>query len=56
VHIDKDLVAASATPLALAILAEGESYGYAGPAAGAMVYVRARPPSRLAIRNERREP
>ena len=29
VKIDKDLVAASATPLVLAILAEGESYGYA---------------------------
>jgi PadR family transcriptional regulator, regulatory protein PadR len=29
VHIDKDLVAASATPLVLAILAEDESYGYA---------------------------
>jgi PadR family transcriptional regulator len=29
VHIDKDLVAATATPLVLAILAEGESYGYA---------------------------
>jgi len=29
VNIDKDLVAASATPLVLAILAEGESYGYA---------------------------
>jgi PadR family transcriptional regulator PadR len=30
VHIDKDLVAASATPLVLAILAEeGETYGYA---------------------------
>jgi len=29
VHIDKDLVAASATPLVLAILAEQESYGYA---------------------------
>jgi PadR family transcriptional regulator len=28
-HIEKDLVAASATPLVLAILAEGESYGYA---------------------------
>jgi PadR family transcriptional regulator PadR len=28
-HIDKDLVAASATPLVLAILAKGESYGYA---------------------------
>ena len=28
-HIDKDLVAASATLLVLAILAEGESYGYA---------------------------
>ena len=28
-HIDKDLVAASATPLVLAILAEGENYGYA---------------------------
>ena len=28
-HIDKDLVAAVATPLVLAILAEGESYGYA---------------------------
>ena len=28
-HIDKDLVAASATPLVLAILAGGESYGYA---------------------------
>lgn len=28
-HIDKDLVAASATPLVLAILTEGESYGYA---------------------------
>ena len=28
-HIDKDLVAASATPIVLAILAEGESYGYA---------------------------
>ena len=27
--IDKDLVAASATPLILAILSEGESYGYA---------------------------
>ena len=29
VHIDKDLVAASSTPLVLTILAEGESYGYA---------------------------
>jgi PadR family transcriptional regulator PadR len=29
VHVNKDLVAASATPLVLAILAEGESYGYA---------------------------
>jgi DNA-binding PadR family transcriptional regulator len=29
VRIDKDLVAASATPLVLSILAEGESYGYA---------------------------
>ncbi len=28
-NINKDLVAASATPLVLAILAEGESYGYA---------------------------
>ena len=28
-HIDKDLVAASAMPLVLAILADGESYGYA---------------------------
>ena len=28
-NIGKDLVAASATPLALAILSEGESYGYA---------------------------
>ena len=28
-HIDKDLVAASATPLVLSILAEGDSYGYA---------------------------
>jgi DNA-binding PadR family transcriptional regulator len=28
-HIDKDLVAASATPLVLSILAEAESYGYA---------------------------
>jgi PadR family transcriptional regulator PadR len=28
-HIDKDLVAASGTPLVLAILAGGESYGYA---------------------------
>lgn len=28
-QIDKDLVAASATPLVLALLAEGESYGYA---------------------------
>ena len=28
-HINKDLVAASATPLVLSILAEGESYGYA---------------------------
>ncbi len=28
-HIDKDLVAASATPLVLAILVEEESYGYA---------------------------
>jgi PadR family transcriptional regulator PadR len=28
-HIDKDLVAAVATPLVLAILTEGESYGYA---------------------------
>ena len=28
-HIDKDLVAASATPLVLAILVDGESYGYA---------------------------
>ena len=27
-NINKDLVAASATPLVLAILAEGESYGY----------------------------
>ena len=27
--IDKDLVAATATPLVLAILADGESYGYA---------------------------
>jgi DNA-binding PadR family transcriptional regulator len=29
VDINKDLVAASATPLVLAILSEGESYGYA---------------------------
>jgi DNA-binding PadR family transcriptional regulator len=29
VNLDKDLVAASATPLVLAILSEGESYGYA---------------------------
>jgi PadR family transcriptional regulator PadR len=29
VRIDKDLIAASATPLVLAILAEGENYGYA---------------------------
>jgi PadR family transcriptional regulator PadR len=29
VRIDKDLVAASATPLVLGILAENESYGYA---------------------------
>ena len=28
-RIEKDLIAASATPLVLAILAEGESYGYA---------------------------
>ena len=28
-QVDKDLVAASATPLVLAILAEDESYGYA---------------------------
>ena len=28
-HIDKDLIAASATPLVLSILTEGESYGYA---------------------------
>lgn len=28
-HIDKDLVAASATPLVLSIITEGESYGYA---------------------------
>lgn len=28
-HIPKDLVAASTTPLVLGILAEGESYGYA---------------------------
>ncbi len=28
-RIDKDLVAAAATPLVLAILAEGNSYGYA---------------------------
>ena len=28
-HINKDLVAASATPLVLTILADGESYGYA---------------------------
>ena len=30
-HIDMTLVAASATPLVLAILAAGESYGYAIP-------------------------
>src|SRR5690606_10029309 len=29
VSINKDLVAASSTPLVLAILAEGDSYGYA---------------------------
>ncbi len=29
VNLNKDLVAASATPLVLAILAEGDSYGYA---------------------------
>jgi DNA-binding PadR family transcriptional regulator len=29
VQIEKDLVAASATPLVLAILAEGDTYGYA---------------------------
>ena len=28
-HVGKELVAASATPLVLAILSEGESYGYA---------------------------
>ena len=29
VHIDKDLVAASATPMVLGILTEGDLYGYA---------------------------
>jgi DNA-binding PadR family transcriptional regulator len=29
VHVAKDLVAASATPIVLGILAQGESYGYA---------------------------
>jgi PadR family transcriptional regulator len=29
VQIDKDLVAASATPLVLALLADGDTYGYA---------------------------
>lgn len=29
VQVDKELVAASATPLVLAILSDGESYGYA---------------------------
>jgi len=29
VRIDKDLVAASATPLVLALLADGDTYGYA---------------------------
>lgn len=29
IQIEKDLVAASATPLVLSILADGESYGYA---------------------------
>ena len=29
IRIDKDLVAASATPLVLGILADGQSYGYA---------------------------
>ena len=28
-NVGKDLVAASATPLVLSILSEGESYGYA---------------------------
>lgn len=28
-HVNKDLMAASSTPLVLAILAEGDSYGYA---------------------------
>jgi DNA-binding PadR family transcriptional regulator len=28
-HVTKDLVAASATPMVLGILAQGESYGYA---------------------------
>ncbi|KAA0255613.1 helix-turn-helix transcriptional regulator [Acidobacteria bacterium ACD] len=28
-HINKDLIAASSTPIVLAILAEGDSYGYA---------------------------
>lgn len=28
-HIDKELTAASSTPLVLAILAEGDTYGYA---------------------------
>ena len=31
---DKDLVAASATPLVLGILAEGDTYGYAKADAG----------------------
>jgi PadR family transcriptional regulator PadR len=29
VHIDKDLVAASATPIVLGILSRGDTYGYA---------------------------
>lgn len=28
-HLNKDLIAASSTPIVLAILAEGDSYGYA---------------------------
>ena len=39
-NISKDLVAASATPLVLAILSEGESYGYAIRQAGRRAFGR----------------
>ena len=59
-EISKDLIAASSTPLVLAILAEGDSYGYAiikrvGELSGGRKYYRITSQGRDQLAHERRQ-